>query len=129
MSRKFEHIHDELEKLGTVTVNRHDMMKTIGMSGGIIALSIGHLALLDKPDITWEDREAEALYTNLRRMYELEDRFSSIRFKTEFIQDSSELVLDIINSRRMEFLEVIIVLLFIFDIVLILLEKFLPSVF
>ena len=118
MSQRFERIHMNLAQKGRVVMTRREIMQTIGTSGGIIIFIIGQLALLDKPDITWEDKEAETLFTNLRKMYELDDRFSSLRFKITQMQDTSELMLDVLNTRRAEFMEIIIILLFVFDIFL-----------
>jgi uncharacterized Rmd1/YagE family protein len=98
-------------------------MKTIGMSGNIVNFIVGQLSLLDKPDIAWEDKDAEALFINLRKMFELEDRFSTIRFKLTFIQDSSELMLDSLQHRRSELLELTIIGLIVFEIVMALLGK------
>jgi uncharacterized Rmd1/YagE family protein len=122
-AERYDRIHLNLAQRGALITTRSDIMKTIGFSGNMINFSISQLSLLDKPDIAWEEKEAEALFTNLRKMFELEDRFSALRFKIENIQDSSELMLDVLNSRRAEFLEIIIILLFVLDLVLIFLQK------
>lgn len=121
--QRFEKIHLNLARKGLLTATSREVMKTIGMSGNIVNFIVGQLSLLDKPDIAWEDKDAEALFINLRKMFELEDRFSTIRFKLTFIQDSSELMLDSLNHRRSELLELTIILLIVFEIVMALLEK------
>ncbi|MBI4458099.1 RMD1 family protein [Candidatus Uhrbacteria bacterium] len=123
MSERFERIHMNLAKKGRVVMTRREIMQTIGTSGGIIIFIIGQLALLDKPDITWEEKEAETLFVGLRKMYELDDRFSSLRFKITQMQDTSELMLDVLNTRRAEFMEVVIILLFVLDIFLLFFER------
>lgn len=120
---QFDRIHLNLAQKGALITTRKDIMKMIGFSGNMINFIISQMSLLDKPDITWEDKDAEVLHTNLRKMFELEDRFSAMRFKIENLQDSSELMLDVLNSRRAEFLEWIIILLFIFDIFLLFVVK------
>lgn len=115
---QFDRIHLNLAQKGSLITTRTDVLKMIGFSGNMINFITSQMSLLDKPDITWEDREAGVLHTNLRKMFELEDRFLAMRFKIENIQDSSEMMLDILHSRRSEFLEWIIILLFVFDIAL-----------
>lgn len=121
--QRFEKIHVSLAKSGLLIATAREVMKTIGMSGNIVNFIVGQLSLLDKPDIAWEDKEAETLFINLRKMFELEDRFSTIRFKLTFIQDSSELMLDTLQHRRAEMLEITIVILIIFEIVMALLKR------
>ncbi|MEY4744389.1 MAG: hypothetical protein RL272_334 [Candidatus Parcubacteria bacterium] len=116
--QRFEKIHMNLAKKGLLIATSREVMKTIGFSGNIVNFIVGQLSLLDKPDIAWEDRDAESLFINLRKMFELEDRFSTIRFKLTFIQDSSELVLDSLNHRRSELLELTVILLIVFEIVM-----------
>lgn len=121
--QRFEKIHMNLAKKGLLIATARDVMKTIGTSGNIVNFIVGQLSLLDKPDIAWEDKDAEVLFINLRKMFELEDRFSTIRFKLTFIQDSSELMLDTLQHRRAEFLELTIIGLIVFEIVMALFGK------
>ena len=108
---RFERIHAELASRGKLNVKEREVMKIIGMSGSIVNFIIDKLALLDKPDITWEDKEAESMHANLRKSFELDDRFSALRFKLEFIQDSSEVMLDVLENKKSTYLEIIIILL------------------
>ena len=116
--QRFEKIHLNLAKKGLLIATASDVMKTIGMSGNIVNFIVGQLSLLDKPDIAWEDKEAETLFINLRKMFELEDRFTTIRFKLTFIQDSSELMLDMLQHRRAQMLEITVVVLILFEIIM-----------
>ncbi len=107
-----ERVHLSLEEHGKlVATNTRSILKTVGMSGKMVHFMVTRLALLDKPDITWEDKDAEALFLKLRSTFELDDRFEALRFKLHFIKDSSEMLMDIISTKRMEFMNVIIIVL------------------
>ena len=107
-----ERIHLSLEEHGKlVATNTKSILKTVGMSGKMVHFMVTRLALLDKPDIAWEDKDAESLFLKLRSMFELDDRFQALRFKLHFIKDSSEMLMDIISTKRMEFMNVIIIVL------------------
>ncbi len=107
-----ERIHLSLEEHGKlVATNTRSILKTVGMSGKMVHFMVTRLSLLDKPDITWEDKDAEALFLKLRSMFELDDRFEALRFKLHFIKDSSEMLMDIISTKRMEFMDIIIIAL------------------
>lgn len=115
--QKFEKMNLSLSRHGRVDVSAREVMKAIGASGSMMNFVIGKLSLLDKPDIAWDDREAESLFMNMRKMYELADRFEALQFKLNFIQESSGTLLEILQHKKANFLEWIIIALFVFEIV------------
>ena len=120
---KFEKMNAALSRRGRVEAAPKEIMRTIGASGSMMHFVIGKLSLLDKPDNTWEDKEIETLFHSLRKTYELDDRFESLRFKLSFIQDNSARMMGILDTRRAAILEWIIILLIAFEIVMALVEK------
>ncbi len=117
-----ERLHGMLEEHGKlVATNTRSILKTVGMSGNMVHFMVTRLSLLDKPDITWEDKDAEALFLKLRSMFELDDRFQALQFKLEFIKDSSETLINVISTKRAEFMEVVIIVLIAVEILLALL--------
>jgi len=105
-------VHVQLEEHGKfVGTNTRGVLKTVGMSGKMVHFMVTRLSMLDKPDITWEDKDAETMFLKLRSTFELDDRFETLRFKLHFIKDSSEMLMDIISTKRMEFMNVIIIVL------------------
>ncbi len=108
---RFEKVHSGLERRGKLVMGNREVMRIIGRSGNIVNFIIDKLALLDKPDVTWEEEEAQRLHSNLRKILELDDRFSALRFKLEFVQDSSRLVMDALDNRKAAQLEWIIIIL------------------
>ncbi len=121
---RFEHINQHLEKTGKIPVSDIEVRKTIGAGRNIVQYIITQLSLLDKPDITWENKEIDTLFTGMRKMFELEDRFKNLEFRINFIQDTSELLLDILATKRGVAMEMAIIYLFVIDIVLVLYELF-----
>lgn len=93
-----------------LALTRHDM--------------VSNLLLLDKPNILWDDAEAEALYTRLAYILELHDRHETALSKLSQIKEDVLLVMDIINHKRSEFLEWIIIVLIAVEIVMGLIEFF-----
>jgi uncharacterized Rmd1/YagE family protein len=107
----FEATHSQMEKRGTLGMRTKAAVRMLGDTGNTVHFIVGRLALLDKPDITWEDKEAESLFVGLRKMFELDDRFSALRFKLDFIQSSTVTVLEVMQAKRAEMLEIIIIAL------------------
>ena len=122
---RFEKVTAGLERGGRIRMRDVEVLRTIGAGRSITHYVIAQLALLDKPDSTWEDKDVETTFVAMRKMFELEDRFKSLEFRLDFIQDTSELVLDLIQNRRAVRMELAIIYLFVIDIVLVLYELFL----
>ncbi len=91
-----------------LVLTRHDM--------------VGNLLLLDKPNILWDNEEAESLYNSLAKILELHDRHEVALSKLSQIQEDVMLVMDIINHKRSEFLEWIIIILIAIEIIMGLME-------
>lgn len=80
------------------------------------------LALFDKPAEAWEDEALDRLFTRLRRMFELDDRFRALEYRLRTIQDSLVLLVDLARGRGSYRLEVLIVLLIVFEVALMLFQ-------
>jgi required for meiotic nuclear division protein 1 len=84
---------------------------------------IAALAVLDKPAITWDSEPLDRLHRELRQMLEIDDRFRALEHKLRAVQDSLELLLDLHNNRRAHQLEMVIILLIVFEILWAFVEK------
>jgi uncharacterized Rmd1/YagE family protein len=78
--------------------------------------------LLDKPDITWENQDAETLYIQLSQFYELKDRYDKIQAKTETLMDITQVFGSLTHQRRGNKLEWMVIILIAIEIVLTLIE-------
>lgn len=85
------------------------------------------LHLLDKPNILWDNEDAEALYNRLASSLELSDRFDVVSYKLGSIKDDIIMVMDITNHKHSSFLEWIIIVLIAVEIVMGLTEWFKPA--
>jgi len=85
------------------------------------------LHLLDKPNILWDNEDAEALYNSLASALELADRFEVVSYKLESVKDDIVMVMDLTNHKHSAFLEWIIIVLIAVEIVMGLVEWFKPA--
>lgn len=81
------------------------------------------LHLLDKPDLIWEDKVMDDVYGDLRAMFDLPERFQALEYKLQLIQQTLEVLVEMIRDRRLYWLELSIVLLISLEIVM----KFIES--
>lgn len=89
--------------------------------------STSALYLLDKPNILWDNEDAESLYNSLATSLELSDRFEVVSYKLGSIKDDIIMVMDITNHKHSSFLEWIIIVLIAVEIVMGLVEWFKPA--
>lgn len=77
---------------------------------------INNLYLVDKPEALWEDEAAEKLYHALFQMFEIRERYNSIELKARTLQDNMSMIASLTSNRRMERLEVAIVVLILIEV-------------
>lgn len=85
---------------------------------------VSDLFLLDKPNILWDNEDAEKLYNRLSSTLELKDRFEIVEHKLTHLKEDISMSLDLFNQKHSEFLEWIIIGLIGFEIVMGLIEFF-----
>jgi uncharacterized Rmd1/YagE family protein len=76
----------------------------------------GRVAVAEKPDVVWDRPDLERLYARLQDEYELQERADALARKLAVISDMAEVLTDIIDTKRSLRLELIIVLLILFEI-------------
>lgn len=85
------------------------------------------LHLLDKPNILWDNERVEDLYNALASILELKDRFDTVEYKLNNIKDDIVMVMDLTNHNHSSFLEWIIIILIVVEILMGFYEWFGPS--
>ena len=80
--------------------------------------SIASIMVLDKPDITWDNPEADRLYLTMANLFELNQRYQEIKHKSETLMDITEVFTGLSHARRSSRLEWIIIVLIFIEIVI-----------
>ncbi len=114
---------DPLERHGTVSTRTRGLHRFIGEAIATRSEVISVLALLDKPDATWDDPALDRIYDDLRAEFDLLDRYDTLTQKLRGVQEALELVLGVARERRMWLLETAIFLLIALELVLALLRR------
>src|SRR2546421_1126234 len=109
---------EPLEKYGSVSTRVRGLHRFIGEAIATRNEVFTVLALLDKPDATWDDPQMDRIYDELRAEFDLVDRYTTMEQKLQGVREALELVLDVARDRRMWLLELTIVLLILFEILL-----------
>lgn len=92
-----------LRLIGRAMLTRNDVVHT--------------LALLDTPLLVWNGDQLASIYTKLRAVFEIDDRYRALDHKIAMVQDNVRLVVDLTHQQRSLWLEVAVVVLIVFELV------------
>lgn len=125
---KLGEIHDKLEMLidrlekGKLRISNKELARTTAKIVRHEYNTLAYIMILDKPDITWTSSTAGEFYDRMFDFFELNDRYKILKSKTEILYNIMDGFSSISHSIRGLFVEWIIVLLIVFEIVLTLME-------
>lgn len=111
-------------KKGKLELPDRDLARLASTVLGFKYASVAQIMVLDKPDITWDNDEAERFYLTMAGLFELRPRYQEIKHKSETLLDVNEVFTNLSHARRSARLEWIIILLIAFEIVMALWQKF-----
>lgn len=97
--------------------NRERLLQFLGGSLSARHRIVNQLSLLKEPDKTWEKEDLYFLYKELFANFEIEDRIEKIERMLQLSSQVTELLLEIVNARRAEFLEMTVIILIAIEIV------------
>lgn len=128
---QLEKIHDKLEGMidrlekGKLRIGNKELARTTAKIIRHEYNTTSYIMILDKPDITWKISTANDFYESMVEFFELNDRYKILKEKTEILYNIMGGFTNISHSIRGLFVEWVIVLLILFEIVLTLVEKIL----
>jgi len=108
----------EVASKGRPLGNTSDFVKFVGAAIASQVEMISSISLLDKPDLTWENEDADKLHDKLRSILEISERYKALEIKLSTIRDSLQTLIEFSQSRRMLFLEASVVVLILLEIIL-----------
>jgi required for meiotic nuclear division protein 1 len=114
-----------LEKKGRLTISGASLKKFIGKTLLLKNRIAENLYIFDSPPETWEDEKLDKLYTELKRNFDLQERFRNISDGLGIVKDNLELFRDILQYRNSVFLEWVVIILIAIEVLHYLLENIL----
>lgn len=120
----FGEITEEIRKRGKIRGSNRLLLQKVGFAMNVQHSIVNQLAMLDKPEITWDYGGLDHFYSQLIEEYEINERYRILNQKLEMIFRDIEFIMNYIDARRNLWLEVTIVILIVIEIVLFLAELF-----
>lgn len=130
IEERIDVVFDEVEGLianlgkGTLELPDRDMARLASSILSFKFTSIAHIMVLDKPEITWDNPEADRLYLTMAGLFELNQRYQEIKHKSETLLDMTDVFTSLSHARRSARLEWIIIVLIAIEIVLYVMEMY-----
>ena len=127
VSKVFETIEPfaaELARTGRSPSNRRSMLRTIGQALLVHHRMSGRVEVEEKPDVLWDNPQVERLYARLVDEYELKERAGAVTRKLRVISDTTQALIDLIDTQRSTRLEATIVALIVVEILIALFDVF-----
>jgi len=106
-----EGVIGNLKTMGKARLRETELLKEVGSALAVRQTAISHLSLFDAPEETWELPELDKLYSLLKAEFDLQDRFAVLDRKINFLADSSEILMQVLEGKRTTLLEIIIIVL------------------
>jgi uncharacterized Rmd1/YagE family protein len=108
----------ELARSGRMSGGRRSILKHIGNALSVQHRVSGPVEVAEKPDVLWDKPHLERLYARLEDEYELKERAESLNRKLAVIAETAQVLTDIIDTKRSLRLELIIVVLILFEVII-----------
>lgn len=123
MMDEFERMSSGLQRAkGRFNVSKKKLFKLVAQTNLVMIDVVRNIGVMERSEPAWENVRYDQLWDIVRKDLELIDRFKTLRTKVQMIQDSSKVYLDIMNNRRSDMLEIMIVVLISIEIVVMLLQ-------
>lgn len=125
---KLEKIFDQLESIidrlehGRLRVGDRELARTTSQVTRHQYNTISYIMILDKPDITWSNSDASLFYDKMSDIFELNDRYTILTKKADIMNNIINGFSSISHSIRGLFVEWVIVLLIVFEVILMILD-------
>lgn len=129
--KKIEHLLEELNKQIKKLEKSKLFLSVSPFVKNIVGIMhferemIASVGIFDKPELAWNNKDLDTLYHQLAENLEIPDRTEILRTKIEVLRNNSRAVLDILDARKANFLEWIIIVLIAVEIFITLAEKLL----
>ncbi len=122
---RIESMIDRLEK-GNVRFSDKELAKATARIMRHEFNSISYIMILDRPDVTWLNSNAAEFYDKMSEFFELNDRFEILKSKTDILGNIIDGFSSISHSMRSLFIEWVVVILIVLEVILMIIELIRP---
>jgi uncharacterized Rmd1/YagE family protein len=112
-----------LEKKGKLSFTGRNLKRFIGKTINLKNRINENLYIFDSVPETWDDEELYKIDNELKKIFDLQSRYRNIQEELGIIKENLSLLIDLMHHRKSSQLEVVVILLILFEVVNVILEK------
>ncbi|MDP4209622.1 MAG: RMD1 family protein [Bacteroidota bacterium] len=113
----------KLERQGKLNINNKSLLRFIGKTLNVKNRIVENLYVFDTPDETWDDEYLNKIDQGLRSTFDLKIRFKDLDYNLQIVTENLQLFKDLMQHRRSDLLEIIIILLILVEVINLFIEK------
>ena len=107
----FSRLNKTTEETGEMDISKAKLFKLVAENNNTLTELVTRMRLLGRSDTAWQYAQYDAVWNGLRKDFELEDRFDHLDYKLNLIQTQVKFYLEILQNRKSDTLEWIIIVL------------------
>lgn len=111
MLEEFKFLNHEMERTGSFTMRRERLFQIVATVNSVLADVITRLGVLERSDTAWKFANYERVWSGMRDDFEINARFDALNTKMSLIQDNVKYFLEVLQNRKSDTLEWIIIVL------------------
>ena len=112
-----------LETHGRLSISGTSLKKYIGKTLLLKNRIAENLYIFDSPPETWDDEQLNKIDIELKRTFDLQERFRNIQEGLTIVKDNLELFRDLLQYRHSTVLEWIVIILILVEVINLFIEK------
>lgn len=113
-----------LENQGKLNISGNNLRKYIGRTLNLKNKISQNLYIFDSPPETWEDETLNKIDIGLKKTFDLQIRYRNIQEDLQIIKENLELFKDLMQYKKSNLLEWIVILLILIEVVNLVVDKF-----
>lgn len=117
LTKAFEYSR-ALKNLGVYPKNQKQLLKFIGFAVATRQEILNNLYIVDTPDETWNSPILEKMYLKLKDQFDIESRYKSLNMSLTSIQESTEIMVDLLQNKKAHTLEIWIIIIILGELLL-----------
>ena len=112
-----------LEAKGRLNISGINLKKYIGKTLVLKNRIAENLYIFDSPPETWDDENLNKIHIDLKRTFDLQERFRDIQEGLNIVKDNLELFKDLLQYRNSFRLEIVIIILILVEVLNIFVQR------
>ncbi|HWJ89625.1 MAG TPA: RMD1 family protein [Flavisolibacter sp.] len=112
-----------LEKKGRLDISGNNLKRYIGKTLILKNRIAENLYIFDSPPETWEDENLNKIHIELKRTFDLQERFRNVAEGLQIVKENLELFKDILQYRNSNLLEWIVIILIAVEVLNLIFDK------